>query len=134
MTKRHDRSTWRDMTYRHMLYAVLYTLRCTHGVVRPQTRTDRAVHPLTRWGFPDRTLLYIYQSSWSIRCRLPWPDPRPVDLLGSYYCISSSLNFLIKVSCSDLARSRSSSWLQVRIIHSGLSCSGYRCSKVLWCG
>ena len=44
--------------------------------------------------------------------------------------INRSLNFLMKSSCSDFARSSSSSWIQVLICHSGLSCCGYLSSNV----
>ena len=46
------------------------------------------------------------------------------------YPINRSLNLRMKSSCSDFARSRLSSCLQVLICQSGLSCSGYRCSNV----
>ena len=46
------------------------------------------------------------------------------------YPIHRSLNLRMKSSCSDFARSRLSSWLQVLTCHSGLVCSGYLSSNV----
>ena len=126
------------MTYRHLLYAVLYTpLGCA---------------PLLNRG-PEQIALLIRESDEVLlpeHCQadIRSPDrfivvagnfvPRLLICLIHTYPINSSLNCLIKFSCSDFARSRLSSCLQVRIIQSGLSCSGYRSSNVFilvsYCG
>lgn len=118
------------MTYRHLLYAVLYTpLGCAPLLNRGPEQIALLIRKSDEVFLPEHFQADISSPDRFIEVAGNFV-PRLLICLIHIYFISSSLNCLIKFLCSDFARQSTSSSLQVNRCHDGLSCSGYRSSNV----